>query len=538
MVFYKNMKKQNWLLPPNIEDMIDDEHLCYIVDIVVDSMDFSKQEKEADGPGHPGYHPRILIKIHIMGLIDGIRHSRKLHKCVRENVVYIYLAEKYTPDFRTISDFRKNNPELIESCFKSVVDFAKDLGMVRLGHISIDGTKIKANASKNKSLKKDELKFLDKIIKTEIQKGIEADELDDEIYGEDKDGYELPDDIKMNENIRKYLKKKLDEEGINSKNQRTMGKIIKEHIKVDEKRKKQISKNIEDTLDEIENSDVKTGNLTDPDSNLMKNKKGVFEQCYSPQIAVDSEYKIIIANNVSHAPDDRDELIPMIEEVEKNVGKLSEDTEVSADNGYFSGPNLKYLEDKELNGFIPNSKQAQRMKGKTVTNDPFGKECFEYDEKNDVFICPNKEILIFRHEYYNKDIKKKTRVYYTENCGDCPYKQQCLKESSKPYRRIKADDFEGFKRRMAKKMKSEKAKEKLKLRMKIVEHPFGDIKYNMGLIEFLTRGDEKVSIEFNLACVAHNIKRIMSFIKERYGNIKNYLLSKGLFCKKYHYPMG
>jgi len=530
MVFYRDMKKQNWLLPPNIEDMIDDEHLCYIVDIVVDSMDFSKQEKEADKPGHPRYHPRILIKIHIMGLIDGIRHSRKLHKCVKESIVYIYLAEKYTPDFRTISDFRKNNPELIESCFKSVVDFAKDLGMVRLGHISIDGTKIKANASKNKSLKKDELKFLDKIIKTEIQNGIEADELDDEIYGEDKDGYELPDDIKMNENIRKYLKKKLDEEGINSKNQRTMGKIIKEHIKGDEKRKKQISKKIEDALDEIENSNAKTGNLTDPDSNLMKNKKGVFEQCYSPQIAVDSEYKIIIANNVSQAPDDRDELIPMIEEVEKNVGKLSEDTEVSADNGYFSGPNLKYLEDKELDGFIPNSKQAQIMKGKTVTNDPFGKECFEYDEKNDVFICPNKEILIFRHEYYNKDIKKKTRVYYSENCGDCSYKQQCLKESSKPYRRIKADEFEGLKRRMAKKMKSEKAKEKLKLRLKIVEHPFGDIKYNMGLIEFLTRGDEKVSVEFNLACAAHNIKRIMSFIKEKYGNIKNYLLSVGSFC--------
>jgi len=525
MVFYCDMKKQNWLLPPNIEDMIDDEHLCYIVDTVIDSMDFSVQEKEADKPGHPGYHPRILIKILIMGIIDGIRHSRKLHKSVRENFVYIYLAEKYTPDFRTISDFRKNNPELIESCFKAVVDFAKNLGMVQLGHISIDGTKIKANASKNKSLTKDELTLLDKIIKSEIQKGIEADGFDDEMYGKDKDGYELPDDIKLSENIRKYLKKKLDEEGINSKNQRTIGKIIKEHIKGNEKRKKQINKKIEDTLSEIEKSDAKTGNLTDPDSNLMKNKKGVFEQCYNPQIAVDSEHKIIIANNISQSPDDTNELIPMIEEVEKNMGKLPEGTEVSSDNGYYSGPNFEYLEDKKLDGYIPDSKQAQKMKGKIVKNDQFGKECFEYDEENDEFICPNNERLVFRHEYYNKDKKKTTRVYYTNNCKDCPYKQQCLKESSKPYRRIKADEYEGVKRRMLNKMKSEKAKEKLKLRMKIVEHPFGDIKYNMGLAEFLLRGKNKVKIEFNLACIVHNFKRIGSFIKIKYGNIKNYLLS-------------
>ena len=143
----------------------------------------------------------------------------------------------------------------------------------------------------------------------------------------------------------------------------------------------------------------------------------------------------------------------------------------------------------------------------------------KYDEENDVFICPNNEILIFRHQYYNKNTKKKTRVYYTKNCKDCQYKQQCLKESSKPYRRIKADKFEGFKRRMTNKMKSEEAREKLKIRSKIVEHPFGDIKYNMGLGEFLLRGIKKVKIEFNLACIAHNIKRIASFIKKKELNI-------------------
>lgn len=519
MVFIKDLKNQEYLFPPNIKDLIGDDHIVYVIDTVIDSMEFNEKEKEAEGPGSPGYHPKIPLKIIIYGMIDGERSSRKLHENVRMNALYIYLAGKLTPDFRTISDFRKNNSDLVNSCFKSVVEFAYNLGMVSLRHISVDGTKIKANASKNRTFTKDELEFLEKIVKTEIEKGIEIDEQEDEMFGEDKTGYELPDDVKLSKNIQRFLRKKLEEEGIQTKSQRSMGKIIKEHIEGDEKKKEQINRKLEDAIKETQDPDVKKINLTDPDSHLMKNKKGAYEQCFSPQITVDSEEKIIIGNHVSQAPDDTNELIPMIEEVEKNVGKLPEGAEVSSDNGYYSGPNFKYLEDKKLDGYVPDSKQAQGMKGKIVKKGPFGKECFEYDEENDVFICPNNEILVFRHEYYNKDKKKKTRVYYTKNCKDCPYKQQCLKESSKPYRRIKADKFEGFKRRMAKKMKSEDAREKLKIRSKIVEHPFGDIKYNMGLDEFLLRGMKKVKIEFNLSCIAHNIKRIASFIKKKELNI-------------------
>lgn len=518
-MFIKDLKNQEYLFPPNIKDLIGNNHIVYVVDTVIDSMDFSEKEKEAEGPGSPGYHPKIPLKIIIYGMIDRERSSRKLHENVRMNALYIYLAGKMTPDFRTISDFRKNNSELVNSCFKSVVEFAYNLGMVNLWHISVDGTKIKANASKNKTFTKEELEFLEKIVKTEIEKGIEIDEQEDEMFGKDKTGYELPDDVKLSKNIQRFLRKKLEEEGIKTKSQRSMGKIIKEHIEGDEKKKEQINRKLEGAIKKTQDPDVKKINLTDPESHLMKNKKGAFEQCFSPQISVDSEEKIIIGNHVSQAPDDTNELIPMIEEVEKNLGKLQEGTEVSLDNGFYSGPNLKYLEDEELDGYIPNSDLAQRMKGKTVTKDPFGKECFEYDEENDVFICPNNEILIFRHQYYNKNTKKKTRVYYTKNCKDCPNKQQCLKESSKPYRRIKADKFEGFKRRMTNKMKSEEAREKLKIRSKIVEHPFGDIKYNMGLSEFLLRGIKKVKIEFNLACIAHNIKRIASFIKKKELNI-------------------
>jgi transposase len=519
MVYIKDLKNQEYLFPPNIKDLINDDHICFIVDTIIDSMDYSEKEKEAEGPGSPGYHPKIPLKVIIYGMIDGERSSRKLHENVKMNAIYIYLAGKLTPDFRTISDFRKDNPELVNSCFQSVVEFAYNLGMVSLRHISVDGTKIKANASKNRTFTKEELEFLEKMVKTEIEKGIEIDEQEDEMFGEDKTGYEMPDDVKLSKNIQRFLRKKLEEEGIKTKKQQSMGKIIKEHIEGDEKKKEQINHKLEDAVKVTQDPDVKKINLTDPDSNLMKNKKGAYEQCFNPQITVDSEEKIIIGNHVSQAPEDTNELIPMIDETEKNVGKLPEGTEISTDNGYYSGPNFKYFEDKKLEGYIPNSDQAQRMKGKTVKKDPFSKKCFEYDDENDVFRCPNNEILVFRHEYYDKGKKKTIRVYYTKNCKDCPYKQQCLNDSSKSYRRIKADKFEGFKKRMAKKMKSEEAREKLKIRSKIVEHPFGDIKQNMGLREFLLRGKNKVKIEFNLACIVHNIKRIASFIKKKKLNI-------------------
>jgi transposase len=523
MVFYRDKKKQNWLLPPNIEDIIDDDHICYIIDTVIDSIDFSEIEKKYDGPGHPAYHPKIILKLIIMGMIDSIRSSRKLKKNAKENVVYMYLAEKFKPDFRTISDFKKNNPELVESCFKAVVEYAKSLGMVHLGHISIDGTKIKANASNEKSLTKDELKFLDKIIRTEIQKGIEADELEDEIYGKDRDGYELPDEVKASGNIKKYLKNKLKEHGIKPKHERRMEVMIKEHIDGDEKKKKQINKKIEDALKEIENSDAKTANLTDPDSKFMMNKRGRIEQAYNGQIAVDSKYKIILATNISQAPDDINELQPMIERIESTVSELPNGTEISLDNGYYSGPNLEYLEDKKLNGYVPDVKLAKKRKGKSVKKVPFSKEDFEYDDENDVFVCPNKQKLVFGSEYYDKRRKKMTRVYHGETCSECPDKKSCVKQSQRASKRISTDKYEKYRKRMAYKMESKEANEKLGLRSRIVEHPFGDIKYNMGVSEFLTRGINKVKIEFNISCIAHNFKKIASFIRGNGFTIKSFI---------------
>ena len=147
MTFIKSFKNQSWLFPPSIEELIPEDHVCFLVESFVESLDYSIFEKNCDGAGHPSYHPRVLLKLLVMGVLDRIRSSRNVARNARENIVYMYLAEKLTPDFRTISDFRKNNPDLIKVAFKHTVNLAKNEGMLDLSHFSTDGTKIRANAS-------------------------------------------------------------------------------------------------------------------------------------------------------------------------------------------------------------------------------------------------------------------------------------------------------------------------------------------------------------------------------------------------------
>ena len=175
MAFYKDYKDQAWLFPPDLGDFIPKNYLCYFLDKVIDSIDFSFIELRYEGAGHPAYHPKIILKLLLMGTIDGIRSSRKIAGNARENVAYVYLAGKLKPDFRTISDFRMNNQKLISNRFRQVVSPAKRLGMIGLENLSIDRSRFKASASTEQTLTKEELSFIWGFIKNEICKGIGGD---------------------------------------------------------------------------------------------------------------------------------------------------------------------------------------------------------------------------------------------------------------------------------------------------------------------------------------------------------------------------
>ena len=479
MAYIKSFKNQSWLLPPSLEDIIPEDHICYLVEGLVSLLDFSMFDVRYSGPGHPAYHPRILIKILVMGVLDRVRSSRELAKNARENIVYMFLAEKATPDFRTISDFRKNNPDLVKEVFKHTVTLAKQNGMIDFSHLATDGSKQKANAANKRVLTKDELDFLLRFVDEELEEWAKQDDIEDEIFGDIRGIDQLPNKSRKKiQNIVKRYIGKMKEEG-NIFKDKTYGKLSQAY-------------------DELKEHELKKVNVTDPESRFMKNKKGRIEASYNVQITVDKK-NFILANDVSKDENDVGQLQPQVLQTEENIGLLPENIPWSFDNGYYESGNIKFLDDEMIDGYIPDNKK------KTVP--PYDKQHFIYDQENDEYICPAGKPVTFLGERYDKSKKKTVRIYKGQKCKTCPYQKICTKQKD-GIRYIRSFPYRKERNAMNEKMDTEKGKEIYKLRAITVEPVFGDIKENKGMQGFFTRGIKTVRTEFNLVCTACNLKKI------------------------------
>jgi transposase len=493
MVFIKSLKNQVWTLPPDIRDLIPSDHICYLVESFVDEMDFSEFETKYDGSGHPAYHPCIMCKILIQSMLDRVRSSRAIARNVRENIVYMYLAEKLQPDFRTISDFRKENEKLIVEVFKNTVKAAKDLGVIGLEQLSTDGSKVKASAANKSAFIKDVLEVIGEYVKNELKKGIEIDKIEDGHFGNCR-GYE-----QLNESEKHKVKA-------------VVSKYIKQ-VNKDESnnRLKEIEETIKVALDEFEKDKIENVSLTDPESRFMINKKGIIELSYNTQITVDHKLGIIVATDVCQDRADMYQLKPQIELVEVNCGLLKEGTKICADNGYYCGNNIHYLNDKKLETYIPEQGVKLKTATEKVVDNSFDISHFGYDEENDEFICPENQKLKFVYEGYEKERKRKYRLYKGTECKKCEFSESCTKRKD-GIRHLKIAEFSEERKQLADKMKTEEAKKIYKQRKQVVEPVIGNYKENLGFREFLTRGLKSVRNEFNLVCTAANLRKIWIYI--------------------------
>jgi transposase len=188
--------KQPMFLPPSIEDYVPCSHLARVVDEVVEVMDTKDIEDKYSDLGQNTYHPKIMLKLLFYGYATGNRSGRKIARLCETDTAYMYLVQMYRPDFRTINDFRKNNLDLIKGYFVEIIRMCKELGMVKIGQVSIDGTKIKANAAnrrtKNRKGYEKWLKRVEQEIEKMLKEAAEIEEKEDRQYGKDKRGDELP----------------------------------------------------------------------------------------------------------------------------------------------------------------------------------------------------------------------------------------------------------------------------------------------------------------------------------------------------------
>jgi transposase len=473
--------KEMLLFPASIGDYLPKDHLAWIIDEVVDQLDLHCLYNKVSSVGNPSYHPKMMLKILFYGYATSNFSSRRIAKGLETDVAFIFLSGMQKPDFRTISDFRKNNLKELSDIFVQIVRLCRELDLVELGHIALDSTVIKASANRDQFCDKEQLNDEEQKMRARINNLLAAaeqtDSREDKLYGPDLRGDELPKDLRSSQERLKKIRE------------------AKERLQ-------------EQMLKEI--------NLTDPDTTFQRQRSGIVEPGYRAEVAIDKKEQIIVACEVTNKRTDYQQLIPLVEQIETNLPETSSQSSViiTADSGYSSMERLKDLELKEhIDAYIPDARYQAKRRGKEIDEDsPFHKKNFTYDPKNNVYACPDNKKLFFVRRRREKS-GAMCSVYQCRQYRGCRYAGVCT--TNRDGREIRICDNVDVLYRMRKKLDTAEGKQIYRSRKVIVEPVFGNAKQNLKFREFLLRGLNKVRAEFTLIAIVHNILKIARFIRKQ-----------------------
>jgi len=437
---------QMHLLPPSLREWLSDDHLCYFISDLVDQLDLSAIYESYDGSqgGQPPYHPLMMSKLLFYAYCVGVPSSRKVEKKTYEDVAFRIIAAGDHPDHDTISEFRHRHLQALAGLFVQVLQLCRQAGLVKLGHVSLDGTKVKANASKHKAMSYSRMKIrereLEKKVEELLKKAEQVDAEEDSRYGKGVRGDELPEELRFHESRLRKIKEakaalEAEAEQLADQQRKELEAKDKEQKHKDKKHRGRKAKPPSD-----EPSAKAQRNFTDPDSRIMiDGSTKAFIYGYNCQAVVDQHSQVIIATNLTQESNDKKQIAPMLEKVKKNVN--TNPKKLSADAGYFSETNIELLSKDKIDAYIP----------------------------------PNKQ----RH----------SRIETPPPRGRIP-------------KNLKVAD------RMRRKLSTVKGKKVYAKRKEVVEPVFGQIKEGRGLRQFLMRGVEKVSPEWDIWCLTHNVLKL------------------------------
>ena len=344
--------EQRWLLPPSVLDFVPAGHVAHFVrETVRESLDLSRILGEyTEERGYPPYHPVMMTALLLYGYCRGVYSSRKLAKGCEERVDFMAVTGMQQPDFRTISDFRKRHLKALYQLFGQVLELCQEAGLVKLGHVALDGTKMRANASKHKAMSYQRMEEAEidyqAIVEEWFRQAEAIDAAEDEEYGVDRRGDELPewvkDKAKRLEKIRE-AKAALEAEA----GEKAAAEEQKKGSQPKSRggRKRRYPKGVPRPQAQR--------NFTDPESRIMKTSEG-YQQCYNAQVAVDADSQVIVARGLTHAATDRHQLIPLLEAIKRHTGRNPK--EVSADTDYCWEEPLMEMEKQKIRGYVATGK--------------------------------------------------------------------------------------------------------------------------------------------------------------------------------------
>lgn len=442
-------RNQPLLLPPDLRDWVPEDDLVHFVIEVVDGLDLSMFKVNDRGTGSAQYPPRMMLALLIYCYANGIFSSRRIERATHRDLGVRYLTCDTHPDHDTICTFRRENFEAMASCFVQTLELARELGMLKVGSVSVDGTTIKANASKNRNVRYDRAGELNEQLDIEVKELLDKAEKCD--ADEQNDPQQLPEELARLEKLRGKL-----ENARNNIETRAKAKAETEQKdyerKVAEREQRKGSAKGCHIKKPDPTPDPKTqDNLTDSDSRLMRhNKHSAYEQAYNAQAVVDADgSQLVLGAHVTQCASDKNELVPGIEAIPESLGQPKA---VLADNGYLNEKQVRILEGDD---------DAPKM---------------------NVLVSAHAEAKQLRRKH---DFRPKPKE---------PKKSPAIRSE--------------FVLEMRKKMERDDNRELYKLRKQTVEPVFGTIKQWMGFRQFLLRGHEKVTGEWKLVTLAYNMKHL------------------------------
>lgn len=342
------------VLPPSLREWLPTDHLVYFIGDLVDQLDLSAiHGVYTEERGYPPYHPALMTKLLLYGYATGVYSSRRLARHCMEDVAFRVLCAGDAPDFRTIAAFRKRHLDALGGLFLQILRLCREAGLVKLGHVAIDGTKLKANASKHKAMSYARMQSEEQRLKAEIE-GMLAqaeaeDAAEDERYGSDRRGDELPEELRHHESRVKKIRE-------------AMAALEKKA------REEATAAGVPDPGKTVPDGKAQR-NFTDPESRILMDSQKAFVQGYNAQAAVDHENQVIVAADVVQQGNDKGQLVPMVEQVCDLLGETPE--AVSADAGYWTEADLERLEWYDIPAYVaPRKIRHSEWRAGTVLPEP------------------------------------------------------------------------------------------------------------------------------------------------------------------------
>ena len=463
-------RKQQLIFPPSLDELVDENNMARAIEEYVEILNISElnihTKKSLITDGQPAFHPKLLLKIYIYGYLNKIRSSRKLEAEIKRNIELMWLTQGLIPSYKTIANFRRDNPKALQTIFKEFSLLLKHLKLITGEIVAVDGAYLRANASKNTLIMK-------KTVKKDI--------------------------AKINEDIKNYMTIL---ETTDKENNEVNLNISKEDIQNLKEKKDRFQKD----LDLLESLAKEQHNKTDKDASVMS-KPAHNLMAYNSQITVDDTFKFIVATDISCNGHDLDQLHNMATKTKEIID--NKNMIFTADKGYYSSVEIKKCLDDGIETIVPLRNTATKKKIKDAR---FSKNQFSYNHKDDCYICPNNQILNNSNTQYKRG-NRMLDVYRLSSklCKACPLKSSCLSDKTN-YKQMYRWEHEIIIDDYTKKMNTKEAKYIVKKRGSIVEHPFGTIKRTLGWDHFLVRSKEKVLGENALIMFTYNFRRLLNLI--------------------------